>query len=488
MEWLTVSRAARLVGAPRGELQRAIREGRLPANDGMVSTAGLLALYPGLVLEDAGAFERVAQVKEQAFGKRVFERALPAREVLAKRLFEQSRELADAHRHLARYHALIVALQAQLDEACGASPDAALRALRAAVDRGLADVLATATADPLAVMNDMLRVVSAHVMVRPSGREFFVEGRDTLLQAGLKSGLGFNYGCGNGTCGLCKARVIAGDVIKVAPHDYPLSAAERETGHVLLCCHSAASSEVVLETLEARGPQDIPLQELEVRVRAVKALAPDTLHLHVQTPRTNRLRFLAGQSVTLAWPDGDAGAGATLAVASCPCDERNLHFHVARDDADPFASALFAQPPAIGTPLHLAGPHGDFVLRESGRDLVFLACDTGFAPMKSLIEHAMAVDAAESMTIGWLATRADGHYLANQCRAWAESLDGFRYCGETHGDAAVGGAALVDAVAAEAALAQSDVYVSGPAAFVEAVATELLARGVPGDALHSSVA
>jgi CDP-4-dehydro-6-deoxyglucose reductase, E3 len=91
-QWLTLSRAARLIGVPRGELQHAIRDGRLPANDGMVSTDGLLALYPKFRIEESGAFERVARLKEDAFGRRVFERSLPGREVLAQRLFEQSQD------------------------------------------------------------------------------------------------------------------------------------------------------------------------------------------------------------------------------------------------------------------------------------------------------------------------------------------------------------------------------------------------------------
>ena len=52
-------------------------------------------------------------------------------------------------------------------------------------------------------------------------------------------------------------------------------------------------------------PEDIPAQTIVTGVRAVRALAPDTMLLHLQTPRTNRLRFLAGQCVTL----GVAGSG-----------------------------------------------------------------------------------------------------------------------------------------------------------------------------------
>ena len=485
---LTLSRAARLIGVPRGELQREIRDGRLAANDGMVSTTGLLALYPQLNLEESGAFERVARLREEAFGRRVFERALPGREVLAQRLFAQSQELADARRHLSRYHELVVAMRQRIDDVADSTPGAALRELRVFLENGLADVLATESADPIAIMDDMLKIVSAHVAVKPSGHDFFVEGRDTLLQAGLKAGLKFNYGCGNGTCGLCKARVVSGEVTKVAPHDYPLSEAERLQGHVLLCVHSAASSEIVLETLEAHGPRDIPDQQISVRLRSVLPMAPDTLHLHLQTPRTTRLRFLAGQSVTLSASAGGREAQATYAIASCPCDERNLHFHIRRSTSDAFAALLFDGALAAGGTINLAGPVGDFILWESERPLAFRACDTGFAPIKSLIEHAMAVDAAESLALGWLATRPDGHYLANQCRAWAEAFDQFRYVAQTADEPSAGGARLVGEMAAALPLAACDVYVAGPAAFVAAAEAALQNAGVPVGQIHAAVA
>jgi len=472
-QWLTLSRAARLIGVPRGELQRAIRDGRLPANDGLVSTDGLLALYPALSLEEAGAFERVARVKEEAFGRRVAERVLPAREVLVQRLFEQSAELADARRHLSRYHELVTAMQARLD-----GPDAARVAdLRDFLVQGLAQVLATPSADALVVMDDVLKVMSAHVTLRPSGHEFFVEGRDTLLEAGLKAGLPLDYGCGNGTCGLCKARLVSGEVVKVAAHDYPLSEAERQAGHLLLCVHCPSSSEVVLDTLEARGPADIPEQLVTARVRAVQALAPDTRLLHLQTARSSRLRFLAGQSVTISVAADGREACATYPIASCPCDERNLHFHVARADNDDFATLLFGGGLAAGSAVTLAGPVGDFVLRESERRIAFLACDTGFAPVKSLVEHAMALETAESIAVGWLATRSDGHYLANQCRAWAEAFDHFRFVARSGADAA----SLVADVDAVQPLASCDVYVAGPTAFVEALRGALAAHGVGAD-------
>ncbi|TRZ65977.1 MAG: ferredoxin, partial [Rhodocyclaceae bacterium] len=183
---MTLSRAAHLIGTSRAALQKKIRDGDMSSHDGMVSTADLLRAYPEFNLEDSGAFERVAKIKEESFGRRVQERMLPRAEVLAQRLFAQGQELADLRRHLRRYHDLVVGMQRHLDDLAAAGPAADLAQLSNFVEHGLAAVLGSSEpTDQLAVMDDVLKIMSAHVTVRPSGREFFVEGHDSLLKAGV---------------------------------------------------------------------------------------------------------------------------------------------------------------------------------------------------------------------------------------------------------------------------------------------------------------
>ena len=484
---LSLSRAAQLIGVTRGDLQKKIRDGELAAYDGLVDGADLQRVYPALRLEESGAFERVAQIKEQAFSRRMRERLLPSQEVLAQRLFAQSQELADLRRHLQHYHALVVELRDTIGAALAADPDSAvLQALSTRARGGLARVLATEPVNPLDAMDDMLKVMCAQVTVRPSGHQFSVEGHDTLLQAGLHAGLKFNYGCGNGTCGMCKVRVTSGQVSRVMPTDYPLSEAERAQGYVLLCAHTAASSELTIESLEAQGPDDIPEQRIVTTVRALRPLAPDTLLLHLQTPRTHRLRFLAGQAVTLALAGGD-DAHATHSVASCPCDDRNLHFYVPRREGDALAAGLFDGRLKPGDSVTVRGPEGRFVLDEAPLPLVFAACDIGFAPVKSLVEHALSLDAAPSIALFWLATRPDGHFMANQCRAWGEALDHFEVSLVQHADAATGASQMAAAMRADLFDIDSAFYVAGPAAFVDTLGAELLAAGVPRAQIHSEV-
>jgi CDP-4-dehydro-6-deoxyglucose reductase len=337
-------------------------------------------------------------------------------------------------------------------------------------------------------MDDMLKVVTAHVTLRPSGHEFSVEGHANLLQSGLHAGLKLNYGCGNGSCGMCKVRVISGEVAKTQHFDYQLSEAEKSQGYTLMCCHTAASSDLTLELLEATGPQDIPEQHILTQVRAVTQLAPDTRLLHLQTPRTHRLRFLAGQSVTLGLSlAGQAEVHATYPVGSCPCDDRNLLFYITRDASDPVAQHLFTDEIQAGASLMVTGPTGDFVLVDGHRPLVFAACDGGFSPIKSLIEHALSLDAAPSLSLFWLATQSDGHFLSNQCRAWSEALDQFEYELVSEADVTAGAQQIALAMRADLFDIDCDFYLAGPASFIATLVEELRASGVAAGQIISLV-
>ena len=488
-QMLTVSRAAHLIGVTRASLQKMIGAGELSSFDGMVSSEDLTRLFPDIRLEESGAFERITKIREEAFGRRVRERILPNQEILAERLAAQSEELEDVRRHLAHYHDLIEALRERMALAANDSPQEALADLASFLDQGLASVLGSEEpADTVAVMDDMLRVVSAHVTVRPSGREFFVEGNESVLKAALRAGLAPSYGCGNGNCGLCKARVVSGKLHQVQPSDYLLSAAEKAQGYALLCSHTAVS-DLVVEMLEAHSAADIPQQEIVGKVKSAAPLDGEVVLLHLQTPRSNRLRFLAGQSVTLSVTGSTASFRGDYAIASCPCDDRNLLFHIRRDDNDEFARRLFAGALKAQDSVSIFGPWGDFILdQDSRRPLLFIACDTGFAPMPSLIDNALAADISGAMTVVWAVTRPDGHYLGNQCRAWADALDDFHYLPLKASDAAAAAAAALQAVLQRPDdPAACDVYVAGWPSFTPAVVDGLRAAGVPEAQIHSVI-
>lgn len=265
--------------------------------------------------------------------------------------------------------------------------------------------------------------MAAQVQILPSGRTFISEGNSNILAAGLGAGLALGYGCSNGNCGKCLAKIVSGDIEKIQHHDYHISPEKQASGHVLMCCN-AAVTDIVLEAPEALSSSEIPQQQLTAKVKNITIVNDDVALLHMKTPRTSRLRFLAGQYVQLG---GNNMPAANVSVGSCPCDDMNLHFQIPRIDGDEFSDHVFNHLNK-GDGVEVNGPSGDFVLNESSpRSLVFITWHTGFASIRSLIEHAMALEVAETMHLVWITEDRKDRYLDNLCRSWDDALDDFNY-------------------------------------------------------------
>jgi len=468
---LPLSRVAKLVGQPRRTLQEMIRNGALATFDGMVELDELLRAFPEVKWDDDAEFRRVTEIKDKAFAKRVFERALPDKEVLAARLTELGDDYAAAKALLLHYGNVMTWLDEKIEEIEEDASDEthrALHTLRAFLLRNLAEIPADAAQAQAAIAQErILRIMSAHVTIQPSGHEFFVEGNDTLLEAALRNGVSLNYGCSNGNCGDCKARVVSGEVKKVRAYDYVLKQADKDAGVILLCSYVPVN-DVVIEANVA-GAHDIQMQRLTAKVKSVEIFNPQMAALHILTPRSQRLRYLGGQSIEVSIN----GVRGRYAIASCPCEDRNIELQIPHRPGDAFAEAVSTTLKA-GDAVELEGPFGEFVLDEdSPRPVIFVAFGAGFAPIKSLIQHAMSLELAESMDLHWLADET-GHYQDNLCRAWADALDNFNYVPHAPSDDLE--TVLKSLVVDYPDLHRFDVYAAGTAAQLER-AREHFVRG-----------
>ncbi|MBM4190288.1 MAG: 2Fe-2S iron-sulfur cluster binding domain-containing protein [Betaproteobacteria bacterium] len=476
---LPLSRVARLVGVPRSTLQAMIHHGEIATFDGMIDLDELLRVFPDVRWEDDGEVQHVTEIKEKAYGKRLRERVLPSQEILAERLFEMGKEYAAAQSLLHYQQRVLGWLEDRFQDAAerGGAPVAqAVQDLR----QWLREQWAAAPAESgralaLLAKENLMRLMTAHVRVQPSGEEFFVEGNNTVLEAALRSGLPLKYGCSNGHCGACKARLTAGQVTKVHPHDFVLSERDRADGHFLMCSYTAVS-DLVIEAGE-QTVDGLPEQEIDARVQKVE-LIDDMCLIHLLTPRSQRLQFLSGQRVEL----GFAGLRAEYPVASCPCEDRRLEFHIPRANT-PFVREIFTSLKKEDV-LHLHGPSGRFVLdMTSTRPVLLVAWGAGFAPIKSLIQQIFNLEQAASIHLVWAAL-ADGHYLDNLCRSWADALDNLRYSPIQSPDAP-------SSVAQVALLAEDlkdwDVYAAGPADFVAALREMALGAGLLPERWHAEI-
>ena len=132
----------------------------------------------------------------------------------------------------------------------------------------------------------------------------------------------------------------------------------------------------------------------------------------------------------------------------------------------------------------MIGPRGDFVLDEaSRRTLVFIGQGVGFAPLRSLVEHALNLELEQPMRLEREHDGPGEPYLHNLCRSWADGLDDFVYVARRAPLAAADWLRiLADPGAGDGAgSAGSDYYVSGPEPFATRVEEALSALGVPAE-------
>ncbi len=267
---ITLSRAARLVGVKRGALQKKIRAGELRTFEGEILLGDLLHVFPQTRVEDTTMLERVEHIMEQAVNKVIrTDEGAPNPDTLTARILALGQELAQARQAARHFAQLVNELEKKFQEVTATDDKAqAFNALR----NWFLQALETADDDDenpdIIAKEAFLRVMAAQVRILPSGHEFLIEGTDSILEAGLLSGLALDYGCSNGNCGLCKAKVVSGQVKKIRPHDYVLSETEKELGYILTCSCTAVT-DVVLEADEAADAHDIPVQEIDIRIKKI---------------------------------------------------------------------------------------------------------------------------------------------------------------------------------------------------------------------------
>ena len=477
---VTVSRAAKLVGVSRGNLQRRIRDGEIESFEGMVDLTTLADHFPNVTLEDNSILERMERIIESAARKarNPKQTSLPAdMETLATRVNILSEELVSAKLEISILYNIFDKLKSRLNHLAQEGPDVAnavrdlqswlLGEIETITDRKFSQF-------PLLVTDTFLRIMAAQVHLEPSGHEFFVEGSDSILEAGLSSGLALNYGCSNGNCGKCKARVLSGEVKKIRNHDFVLSEKEKIQNYILTCSYTAVT-DIVLKADEASNEKDIPQQNITAWARKAEAVNDDMRILHVKTPRTQRLRFLAGQRVNLEIP----GVAATEKhVASCPCDDMNLQFHITRDNNDAFSQYVFTRMKTNDI-VNIIGPQGQFSLHEDHPNpIVFIAFDKGFAPIKSLIEHAMTLDVTEYISLFWVVEQPEELYMQNLCRAWADAFERFTYIPVVTPQVASVQTLQDELKCVIPSATEQHFYIAGDTSRVAATRNALLAQGV----------
>lgn len=328
--------------------------------------------------------------------------------------------------------------------------------------------------------------MSFDVTVQPSGHLFTVEKDELILDAALRQGISFPYGCRSGACGNCLGKLLSGKVDY--PNGLPISLSEndQQKGHTLFCS-AVAHSSLKIEVAEIQN-NDIKIQTLPVRIASLQTLSHDVMEMKLTLPAGKRLPFYAGQYIEFLLRDRKRRA---FSLANAPTDDEYLILHIRLIENGYFTTHVFNEMKEKAL-MRFRGPQGTFFLREnSNKPLIFIAGGTGFAPIKAMLEQLLNEGSTRTVHLYWGARAKRDLYQHELATQWAQHYAHIDYTpvlsvadkkDQWQGREGFVHQAVVDDFND---LSGHDVYMAGPPPMIDAAKIAFTQHRLPNDQLFS---
>jgi CDP-4-dehydro-6-deoxyglucose reductase len=320
-----------------------------------------------------------------------------------------------------------------------------------------------------------------------SDHEFEIEPSEKILDAALRAGITLPYNCRNGSCGTCKGKVVSGQVDYGDVDPTTLTEADKAEG-LALFCQATALEDLVIEAEEIDAVRDIPIRIVPCRVAQMERLAHDVMALKLSLPKNQRLQFLAGQYIDILLKDGRRRS---FSLANAPHNDEFLELQIRHVPGGLFTDHVFGKM-KVKDLLRFRGPLGTFFLREdSDRPIIMVAGGTGFAPIKSMLEHLFYHEKSRPVHLYWGVRARHDLYQEALLEEWKASHGNFKFTPvlsepqeEDNWEGATGW--VHDAVLQDYSdLSNHEVYASGPPIMVDSVKQSFLEKGLQEKYLYS---
>jgi len=320
-----------------------------------------------------------------------------------------------------------------------------------------------------------------NVQLLPSAIEFQASDTVPVLESALAAGIHIAYGCRDGNCGTCKAKVVRGTVSQ--PDDLQgLSSLEREAGYIL-CCRSVPCSALVIEA--DYYPQLAALQQrvLPCKVESIRFPAADVAIVRLRMPPGHNFEYLPGQYIDLI----TGPVRRSYSIANSVLEYEGIELHIRRIAGGKISGLVFGQLQQDRL-LWIEGPVGTFFVRDTRAPIIFLAGGTGFAPVKAMVTQMLEDNTQRELLIYWGAQTRAGLYseLPHQ---WQDNCANVSYIPVLSGDDSnwSGRRGLVHKAVLEdfSDLSCHEIYACGSPAMIDAACNEFIAMGAKPDKFFS---
>lgn len=232
--------------------------------------------------------------------------------------------------------------------------------------------------------------MKVEVKARNRALQFTTEPNESVLYAGLRHAIKLPYECATGTCGTCKAKLIAGDIDELwsdAPGKKNLKLQQGE----FLMCQCAARDALSIEVgafLSEMDPGAVVPSHFNGTIRGSRKLTGDVMSFNVELEEPTD--FDAGQFVSLRFPGVTGYRG--YSMVNYARGAMHLEFVVKKLPGGALTEKLFGESPD-GTQVELFGPLGAATFYPAlGKNLLCIAGGSGIAGIMSILSRASQED------------------------------------------------------------------------------------------------
>jgi Na+-transporting NADH:ubiquinone oxidoreductase subunit F len=187
---------------------------------------------------------------------------------------------------------------------------------------------------------------------------------------------------GRGSCGYCKVKVAEGGG-PLLPTETPWLEPEEVKENVRISCQIKVRRDMDIEI----PPELFFIKEFRSWVQGIRDLTGDTKELRLRVADPEPLSFKAGQYIQFQVPEYEEcpeSVYRAYSIASSACEPDAISLVVTKIPGG-LATTYIHEFLKEGDEVTFNGPYGEFYLRNSDREILFVATGSGLAPIMSIL-------------------------------------------------------------------------------------------------------
>lgn len=214
-------------------------------------------------------------------------------------------------------------------------------------------------------------------------KEMTVEGGKPLLSTLMGEKLFIPSACGGrGSCGFCKVKVVS-DIGDYVATELPWITEEEKKENIRLSCQIKAKKDLAIQI-----PEELfNVKEYRTKVERIRDLTYDIKEVSLKLIDPPEIKFRAGQYIQFQTPEYELSSESVYRAYSCssvPSRKDIVELEI-RLVPNGICTTYVFQYMKEGDEVTINGPYGEFYLRDSEAEIVFIAGGSGMAPIKSIL-------------------------------------------------------------------------------------------------------